>query len=57
VVYTTEDWQPPDGGCLAAFLGAAAADVDGRTAAEVKEVAPRAGRVVIFRSKEVRLRR
>jgi hypothetical protein len=56
VVYTTEDWQPPDGGRLAAFLGAAAADVDGRTVAEVKEVAPRAGRV-ICRSKEVRLRR
>jgi len=48
-----QDWPPEHGGALRCYLGADAEDTEGATAKEVVDIAPRGGRLVVFKSRVV----
>ena len=46
-------WNAGDGGCLRTYRGAEATDDVGTTAAEVIDVRPKLGRLVLFNSRQL----
>ena len=53
ILYANADWDESHGGCLRCHIGADIDDGTGETAEEVRDVAPCAGRLVLFKSREL----
>lgn len=53
IVYFNPDWVEADGGCLRCHVGTDAADDTGETATVQRDIEPVAGRLVVFRSREL----
>lgn len=53
IVYANTDWELADGGALRCHVGADPDDDTGETARRQRDVAPLAGRLVVFRSREL----
>jgi Rps23 Pro-64 3,4-dihydroxylase Tpa1-like proline 4-hydroxylase len=53
IIYGNVDWDESQGGALRCHLGADEADGFGETATDVRDVAPHAGRLVLFKSREL----
>ena len=53
IIYGNADWDESHGGALRCHVGADDDDESGETAAHVRDVAPRAGRLVLFKSREL----
>lgn len=53
ILYANVNWNETDGGALRCHVGADEGDGTGDTAREVRDVAPNAGRLVLFKSTEL----
>ena len=53
IIYGNLDWDETHGGALRCHLGADEADGFGETATDIRDVAPHAGRLVLFKSREL----
>ena len=53
IIYGNVDWDESHGGALRCHVGADKDDGSGETATDVRDVAPHAGRLVLFKSREL----